>query len=303
MQVTIDGKEVKLPDFLIVGAAKSGTTSLYYYLKQHPQIFMPINKEPWFFTFAGVNNIDATVSSSKKNIVTDFNKYLNLFKDATDSQVLGEASTVYLYLYTETIKNIKKYHPNWKELKIIIIIRNPVERVFSHYLNDISTGLLNLSFEELIEKWKLKQLSNFHNYIDYGFYYNQIKYYKDNFDQVKIYLFEDLISSPALLVQSLFGFVGVDTSFIPSTEVIYNTSVVFTNKFLVNLTRKSLFKVIARVFVPKNIREKIKNKISKNFTKRPQLKSFTRSILKEIYEEDVLKLQDLINRDLMHWLK
>lgn len=301
MKVKIDEKYVKLPDFLIVGAAKSGTTSLYSYLIQHPQIFMSSNKEPCFFSFAEADEKDNDIFN-RINTMRDFHKYLDLFKDANDSQVLGEASTVYLYSYGETIKNIKKYHPNWDELKIIIIIRDPVERAFSHYLNDSASGL-NLSFEEVIEKWKIKQLSKYHNYIDYGFYYDQIKAYKDNFRQFKIYLFDDLKENSTHLVQDLLKFLGVDTSFNIDTSLKYNVSIGSGNKLLARLVYKqNLFKTITKKILPMDVRTKVKNKIFENYTHKPQLESSSRKFLKEVYREDVLKLQDLINKDLTHWL-
>jgi hypothetical protein len=118
MITNIEGEKVKLPYFLIVGAAKSGTTSLYYYLGQHPRVFMPGNKEPWFFASSS-----ARVSElGKKGMIKESREYSELFKDAQSTQVLGEASTGYLYLYDDTISNLRRYHPGWKDLKIIMIL-------------------------------------------------------------------------------------------------------------------------------------------------------------------------------------
>lgn len=304
MQVKISGKEVKLPDFLIVGAAKSGTTSLYNYLKQHPQIFLPENKEPWFFFFPELIKKDGEIFSRDLNIVTDFKDYLDLFKDASNLQVLGEASTCYLYFCKETIENIKKYHPSWEELKIIVILRNPIERAFSHYLNDVSSNLFDMTFEKVIEKYKLKQLSKFYNYIDYGFYYNQIKSYKESFGQIKILLFDDLREKVTVIIQDLFNFLDVDTSFIPDTSLEYNVSMGSKNKLLGYLIYKpNILKSTAKTIMKEESRTKIKNKIFKKFTNRPQLENSSREFLREIYKEDILKLQDLINKDLTLWLK
>ncbi|MCF6151587.1 MAG: sulfotransferase [Candidatus Kuenenia stuttgartiensis] len=301
MKVKIKEKEINLPDFLIVGAAKSGTTSLYHYLKQHPQIFMPENKEPWFFSFAEATKKDEEIFN-RKNIITDFNEYLNLFNDAKVSQIFGEASTCYLYIYKNTIENIKKYYSNWKELKIIIVLRNPTDRAFSHYLSDITIGHgINLSFKEVIEKWKLKQLSRFYNYIDYGFYFNQIKSYKDNFNKVKIYLFEDLETNPSLMVCDLFDFLNVDDSFVPDTRLKYNPTIDST--FLGNLIYKpNLIKGTIKALLPYSIRTKIKGKIAGSHTLKLRLEDSEINALKKIYREDILKLQELINRDLAHWL-
>lgn len=301
MQVNIDGKMIKLPDFLIVGAARSGTTSLYHYLKQHPQIFMPEDKEPWFFPFADVK--DDEIFKRKSNIVTDFDEYTNLFKDARDSQVLGEGSTIYLYLYKETIANIKRYHPDWKNLKIVIIIRNPVERAFSHYLVVSANGVINFSFEELVKKCKLKQVSKYSNVVDYGFYYNQIKNYKDTFDHVKIFLYEDLKEDSKQLVQGLYSFLDVETTFIPDTTIEHNISInsnnILLNKFLY---KQNLFKNLIKPFIPLRTRVRIKNTILKKIARKPEIKRETKKFLTEVYKEEILRLQDLINRDLKQWL-
>lgn len=303
MQVKIKEEEIRLPDFLIVGAAKSGTTSLYHYLKQHPQIYMSENKEPWFFSFADIYKQDAHNFSVKDGIVTDFKEYVNLFRNAKDAQIVGEASTVYLYLHEETIKNIKKYHPNWEELKIIIIIRDPSERAFSHYLNKIADWSCNLTFEEEVEKWNRNQVSDLCNVIDYGFYYNQIKSYKDTFEQVKICLFDDLEERPSVLVQDLYRFLGVDSSFCPNTDLKYNVSV-NSGKFLRKLIYEPNFlKKVVTTFLPLEMRTKIKNKFLEKIANKSQLESSQRKILLEIYKEDITKLQDLINRDLTHWLQ
>lgn len=302
MKAEIDRKEVNLPDFLIVGAAKSGTTSLYAYLQQHPRIFMSVNKEPCFFTFAGLNR-DEVDMHNRLNIVSDFSGYTDLFNGAGGSQVAGEASTTYLYSYEETIKNIKKYHPGWEELKIIIILRNPAERAFSHYLTDSARGL-DMSFGGLIEKWKLHQLPKYYNYIDYGFYYRQVKSYKDNFRYVSVYLFEDLEADSREFVQNVLEFLGVDASFNIETGVKYNASLNSENRFFSKLIyQPSVFKGIFKMMVPKDVRQKMRNRIVDAFSRKPQLNSYHRKFLKEIYKEDILKLQDLIQKDLTTWIK
>lgn len=302
MQVKIKKEEVKLPDFLIVGAAKSGTTSLYHYLKQHPQIFMPENKEPWFFSFNGMTTKDKEIFNRKKGIITNFDEYLNLFNSAKTSQILGEASTTYLYLHDETIKNIKKYYPNWRDLKTVIIIRNPVDRAYSHYLNDTACGGNVRPFEDVIKKWESNQLSKLDNYIDYGFYYDQIKAYKDNFNQVKVYLFEDLDTNSLSIIKDLYEFLCIDTSFFPDTTLKYNISA-NSSKFLNYLLYKSnLAKGTIKLMLPHSTRTKIKNFVIKKFTQKLHMKNHEQKILKEIYRENVSKLQYLINRDLTHWL-
>src|SRR3990167_8952287 len=105
MRVTVRGMGVKLPDFLIVGAAKSGTTSLYYYLKQHPQIFMPRQKELRYFCLAHIPPIESR-KSKLLGPVWSLDGYISHFREAWDSQIMGEACPGYLYAYEDTIRNI-----------------------------------------------------------------------------------------------------------------------------------------------------------------------------------------------------
>ena len=143
--------EIKLPNFLIVGAAKSGTTSLYHYLKQHPEIYMSPVKEPKFITaqflsfpFKGIGD-----EKVEQNIVKSYNEYCNLFKDVSKEKIIGEASPDNLYFFEKAI-NIIIYH--LKNPKIIIILRNPIERAFSAYMYFINCNREYLSFEEALKE-------------------------------------------------------------------------------------------------------------------------------------------------------
>src|SRR3990172_9835933 len=143
MIVDYNGKLTKLPDFFVVGAARSGTTSLHYYLKQHPEIFMPEVKEIKFFRFLNtpIELIRMVKKKRALRLVYKFDDYIGHFEKALDTQMIGEANPGYLYVYKDTIKNIKVvYRENYKNLKIIIILRNPVDRAWSHFMFDRRSG-------------------------------------------------------------------------------------------------------------------------------------------------------------------
>ncbi|MFW6230136.1 MAG: sulfotransferase domain-containing protein, partial [Halanaerobium sp.] len=127
----------RLPDFLIVGAAKSGTTSLYHYLKAHPSIYMPDIKEPCFFSSYSVpyetfkKNI---YPANEKNRVRELDRYKKIFATSEQYKSCGEASTHYLFQFEVSINNIKKiYNEQYKQLKIIIILRNPIKAAYSNF--------------------------------------------------------------------------------------------------------------------------------------------------------------------------
>ena len=131
MLIEFENGELKLPDFLIIGAARSGTTSLYYSLRRHPGVFMPDLKEPFYLSF--VDEIpEFTGLHFLRERMWTTRDYAELFAEAGDGQLLGEASTSYLYMYEKTIANIQQVYGRAAEsLRLIAILRNPVERTFS----------------------------------------------------------------------------------------------------------------------------------------------------------------------------
>ncbi len=119
-----------MPNFLIVGAMKCGTTALYYYLEQHPQIFMSPVKEPNFFCFEGREGLDSG------NSITDIAAYRGLFRGVSSERAIGEASHCYLY-EPRAVERIKHYTP---DARLIAILRSPIERAYSHFLHAVRNG-------------------------------------------------------------------------------------------------------------------------------------------------------------------
>lgn len=302
-------KEVKLPDFLNVGAAKAGTTSLYYCLIQHPKIFMPKLKDPRFFAFRE-RPPEETVPGRKydKRIIWKFEDYVKLFKAAKDNQILGEGTVVYLYTYKITIEHIKSlYGEKYKDLKIIIILRNPVERAYSHYLFSAKMGQETLTFEEAINPQTIKNrvhIARGYDYIGYGMYYNQVRAFLEEFPHVKIYLFEDLKNLRNLLVD-LFEFLGVETDVEIDTKIMANPSGIPKNKMLVALLRSFGTNSI-KYILPHKYKIKlasVRDGLFKNLLEKPEMSAPTREKMINLYRNDILELQKLIDRDLSHWLE
>ena len=302
--------ETKLPNFLIVGAAKSGTTSLYHFLKQHPEIYMSSSKEPKFITsqflsfpFKGIGD-----EKVEQNIIKSFREYCNLFKDVNNEKMIGEASADNLYFYDSAIKNIKKYLGN---VKIVIVLRDPIERTFSHFCHFIRDEREYLSFEDALKEEENRKKCNWvfgWHYTSVSFYYNQVKAYLDNFNQVKICLFDDLKEDTLGLVKDMYEFLGVDTSFTPDVSIRYNVSGIPKNKFIHKFLKKpnilkNIVKPVVKTLIPQGERRKIIEKIRMRNFQKPQMKPEIREYLKNLYREDILKLQDLIKRDLSSWLE
>jgi len=310
LKVNLSLKQVNLPDFLVVGAGKSGTTSLHYYLDEHPEIFMPKNKETWFFHL--VNNPNKTILKTIPNLPTNFFSYLSLFKDVGNNQICGEITPSYLYYHDLTIKNIKKYHPKWIDLKIIIILREPVDKIKSHYkfVRNLKLDPENLSLKKAILKEPERLASN--NvlpdlfYIDNTKYYSQVKAYLDNFSNVKIFLYDDLKNSPKDLAKELFNFLGVDSSFVPK-----NIGRKYNKSTQVLVIKNKAYKLL--IFILKSINyltllfsKRIfiwLNKIETFAYKKEEIDPKTLKNLQKTFKNEVLQLEKLLNKDLKHWLK
>ena len=313
----------RLPDFLIVGAAKSGTTSLYHYLNEHPDIFMSPDKEPGFFVYA---NKELPQNQWEKTGCNDFKKYKSLFANSHETQMVGEASNLYLYLNSTAINNIKINMSNWQDLKIIIILRNPIERAFSMFSMLKLKNAEALTFEEALKlgKERVEKGDGYgYDYVGFGLYYNQVKAYLDMFPYVEIFLFEDLVESPLSVIKDLYTFIHVDNSFVPKNlSKKYNPSGIPRNKtvdgllnniknFLVQCNWQIMVKPFVRLMIrDKNKRLQMFNKsvafvdgLKDKNLKKESIKIETRQYLMNIYKDDILKLQKLIKRDLSHWLQ
>lgn len=299
------------PNFLIIGAMKAGTTSLYYYLNQHPEVFMSPVKEPHFFAFEGQTiNFRGPRDQEimQQMCVTERGAYEALFRGVKDEKAVGEASAMYLY-YPESAERIKKYNP---DMKLIVILRNPVDRAYSSYMHLVRDGREYISdFESALREEPRRIAENWvpiWHYQKAGFYYLQLKRYLDVFpkNQIKIYIYEeDLKLRPQQTMRDIFLFLEVDEDYIPNMEVLYNLSGIPKNRKLHNfLIYSNPIKSLLRLFFPANVRKKVINSIkNKNLQKGPPLSEDVRKKLMEIYSDDIRLLGSLLGKDLSIWLK
>ena len=299
----------RLPNFLIVGAAKSGTSSLHNYLHEHPEVFMPSYnregmkvKEPRFL-------IKDLVQHRLHNGVWNFEEYQCLFSDVREEKVIGESTVLYLYYYQHAIKNIKYYLG--EEVKIIIMLRNPIDRAYSAFQH-VSRGLKETnSFEESleIEKGRLERETNLTPMVMYkemGMYYSMVKAYKDSFKNIHIVFYEDFRDNIALEMNKVYSFLGISKDINVNLNKRYNVG----GKRWKNKKSKHFFmkdnwaKSILKSITPKKIRQEIRNKLVNLSTKEvEEMKKETRKMLNNYFQEDIKKLSELLNKDLQHWTK
>ncbi|MDB9312789.1 sulfotransferase [Spirulina sp. CS-785/01] len=301
-----------LPNFLILGAPKSGTTALYEYLQQHPEIYMSPVKEPNFFAFEGKQPDysgpkDEQAWTNRGSIVT-LSEYQKLFNAVEDEKRIGEASTLYLYI-PETPQRIHHYIPN---AKLIAILRDPINRAFSCYLHFRRNGrewIKNFP-KALAQEEKRRQ-----NYWAPGWYYREVGLYSEQvqrylslFDrqQLQFYLYDDWQNNPHAFLKHLFNFLEIDDSFSPDMCQRPNqTSVVWKNNTVRDvLIKQNSLRQMLHNLVPDSIRKPVANFMLESIRDTPpKMTPELRSRLIPYFRDDILKLQDLIQRDLSHWLR
>ncbi|SHM59210.1 sulfotransferase family protein [Gracilibacillus kekensis] len=284
------------PDFFIVGAAKSGTTSLYEYLKKHPTIYLPENKEPHFFGDKKPSEI----------FVDNKEAYYKLFCHAPENSVIGEASTSYLYS-EKAAMDIKKFNPNGK---IIILLRNPVDRAYSMYRHQVRDGFETNTFEKGLELEKeriYKGMPYGYHYFEGGLYYRQIKNYLNVFgpENVKIIIFEEFKETPIKVLKEIFAYLNVKDINIDKIRVYNVSNKPISYKLQSFLVQYHPVKSILKIVLPSPFRKKIKSLIlKKNMTSSyDKISDTTRKYLIHRYSDDIKKVEKILKRDLSVWKK
>jgi len=274
---------------------------------KHPEIYMSKDiKETFFFVQKNFKKENEGLGHYGHRIILEINDYIRLFKNARE-KAIGEACAGYLYFHERSIPNIQTY---LGDPKIIIILRNPVERAFSNYLSHLRDSNEPLEFEEALETQKERAGWWWgYQFVKVGLYYKQVKAYLENFLSVKIYLFDDLKENPRGLIKDAYSFLDVDSSFIPNNlGKRYNLSGVPKYKPIYNILTKPnpikfAAKLIVKTLAGRDKQKDFGEKMRGYLLEKPEMKEETREYLKEVFREDILALQDLINRDLSHWLK
>ncbi len=279
-----------LPTFFLCGAPKAGTTSLHEYCARHPEVCMSRPKETGFF-------------------FENYERGLDWFSEQYFSHYEGESevgeSSAGNMLHQEVAPRIKKHCP---DAKLIFILRDPVERIWSHYRFDINVGTLppTADFSELIRdeanEWRKIM-------VDLGMYHEQLVHYADHFDeeQMRILLFEDFAKNTEDVVGRLFEFVGVDPKVGVGTEEAHNETS--------HLRNPALYQMLYRVWepikqrLPRAAREALFGVRStvrgwffqSNTSGKPVMLEDDRQYLGELYARPNAELEAWIGRDLSHW--
>lgn len=293
-----------LPNIYIIGAQKSGTTSLFDWVGQHPEIYAnPASKDYPFFT-------DERLYNHRKK------DFLNLFKKNDSKKVILGCEANLMYV-PEAIERMQSLIP---EAKLIAILRNPVDRAFSAWFYAMERGLEKRTFSEAIEEemkgktipphtWEGRQK----NYLRHGLYAQQLegvfRFYPG--DKVMVLIYEDVIKDPAKEIKKVFRFIGIDESFIPNFTI--------KNKTLGGQRFKILSKIlyrgrphkhplweILRFLIPKDLRTTMRMKlenINRVEASKPSFPEDIRRKLINYYKDEIVRLEQILHMEITEWHK
>lgn len=274
-------KQDKLPDFMIIGAMKSATSTLQEQLYEIPGIFMCTPKEPYYYSN------DEVYKKGKR-------WYLNLFKDAGENDLIGEASTHYTKLptYPETIKRIRADYPSHSP-RFIYVMRHPVDRLLSHFMHEYSMGFYSEDLELEIDKNK--------ELFTYGDYSYQLKPFFDEFGKENVLpvFFDRLLKEKTAELQRVCRFIGLEKTVTWNEEL--KASNVSKERFKrfpgYHFVINSWFsKWVRRNFVPQSFRDVLKNKITVDIN--PQLSEAREQQLIDHFDQDLSRLGKLLGVEL-----
>lgn len=283
------------PNFFIVGAAKSGTTYLYASLRQHPDVFMAKPKEPHFFSQV---NPPSRLNWHFEAII-DPQRYLGLFAGAGGFRAIGEASTSYL-IHPEVPRRIRKQVP---DAKIIISLRDPLERAYSHYLMHVREGVQTLPFYDALKQdmgrtemgWAIS-----HFYVEKGRYATQLGRYLESFgpEQVKIVLFDDVKQNPRATLLEIAKFLDLDPE--PMNRIdaaeARNGYRAPRGRWAQHLAGNRLSRIIGETIMPRRLGRFIFEHLLLKPSAKPPMDPRARQLLLELYEPEMDRLETMLGR-------
>lgn len=297
----------RVPDFFIVGAPKSGTTAMYTYLAQHPEVFLPERKELRFF------GSDLIIRNRTPLTLED---YLAYFSDADGAQRVGTAYVWYLFS-THAAREIRAFSPR---AQIIAMLRNPVDMLYalhSEFLfnanEDIEDFAAALDAED--DRRRSRRIPR-HAHIINGLWYRsvpryveQLRRYFDLFgrERVHVILFDDFVADTAATYRSTLRFLDLDSGYAPAFDVVNANKrlrVPGVRPFLAQ--PPPAVRRLARALVPGSLRRRMYRSLQEaniSQTKRPPLSRSLREALAAQFADEVDQLSQLLGRDLTGWTR
>lgn len=277
------------PNFLIIGDLKAGSTSLYHYLRQHPEVYMPACKELRYFAYDPENPYHVRAATYPVKTLADYAHY---FEKCGNARAIGEASPNYLRS-PGTARRIRAALP---DAKLIACLRNPADTLYSGYMMHYRDGVTRKPFDEEL-------FGRDAALVKACFYWLDLKQYYDRFprSQIRIVLFDDLIADAPRVVKGLYRFIGVDDSFTPDFAVQNEGGMPRSRLLYQSLARGR--ELLRRLGPAPEALKQLAKKIERSQMRKTPLDPRIRRKILEICEDDIRRTEELIGRDLSSWLK
>lgn len=282
--------DVNWPNFYAVGGVKAGSTFLYKHLKRHPEVFLPTEKELMFF-------------QPERSDSTSLEEYRALYADGAGYKARGEITPHYL-VDPNVPGRIREVEP---EAKIIIVLRDPVDRAYSHYWNERRYYWDSRSFREAVRRYENESADEerrqsmpelrwrSQNYVEEGFYYEAVRRYFDAFgrEQVLVLLFDDLTRNPNAVLMRIAEHIGVDPGFFDGLDVSENP-----NPYRMPKSRAILFieRHSLAGWIPSRLRHAVRPFVYN--LRKPHMDNETQRKLQNLYHPDISRLEELLGQKL-----
>lgn len=299
-----------IPNFLVGGPPKCASTSLNFYLKQHPEIFMSPVKQTKFFSLDYEQGVDFYLQ--------------NYFAGVTNEKMAGEATPTY-FLLPFVVERIKKFNP---DMKIIFCLRNPVERAFSGWTMRVNNGTEDLPFRKALEanieqrktltfigeagaqQWYADQKRNNRHddagcrtYIEGSMYAYNLKNYYAQFDksQIMVTFLDSIKKDLHGTLKDIFTFLGLDPEYkIENTEqknTYKKSKIGFLEPILGK--NKKISKLLSKL-MPKSFKKKVLDTMYVEGSK-DRISPEDKKYAYELFKDEITELEKLLNVDLSHW--
>lgn len=291
-----------LPTFIIIGAAKAGTTALYWYLAEHPQVFMSPLKEANYFAY-GVDESEKLLYGDPelhKFPVRTLSAYSELFEGVDDEIAVGEASPIYIEC-PEAADRIATTLPN---AQIVVGIRNPVDRAYSDYQMYLRSRGRKLDREMDLRPDAAWAQPNSH-WMRIGRYHEMLSRYFDVFPAERIhpYVFEDMRANSLDVVKRVYEFLGVEPEFHPDLETPHNIGGVPARMGVEKLLTNKKIRALVEPLVPDSFVNFARRVRTSNLQRAPRLPDDMRRQMTDVFRDEIAATEALLDVDLSGWLE
>lgn len=295
----------RLPNFVVVGAPRSGTTSLFYWLDQHPDVYLPVRKELHHFTFPILERHARGPGDERvlANLCRTWEEYAAYYDDVGEERAVGEISPSYL-LHADVRHDLAA---RLGAVRVIAVLRDPVEKAYSQYLLLARQGLEELDFFAALRAEEERRDAGWGDiwwYARGSKYAAGIEAYAETFgrENLLVLRFEDLAADPAATLREVFGFLEVDAEFACDTSQVANRAGAPRSRRLGKLIDgDSTAKRVAKKILPERWRVALRLRVADwNTGAKPEFDAEARAFLVDYFAEDVARLERFLGRT-MGW--